>query len=351
MAESRKRCSWVHEGMIVTPTGDVFACCHHKPGVVGNINENTLEEIFNGDRIKEFRQQEIDGTLPCLKTCILGQREVPVDDTHHDYRTGFHKLQLEFGERCNIRCIMCPQDHKSTLELDPETLVRNIEIPPSCTDIRFYGGEPTILKSAKKMLDHCIEQGAKMTILTNGATISDEMAAKLAVHAKVVSFSLNAATKETHEIVNAGSRFEKVLRNIKRVVSAKEELKGKAVIVGHMTIVEQNVHEIAQFIAKREEFGFEVINFGFDWRVPRMLAKDPALKARLADEVQETIAQAVSRSRAERLKIQTERLELLDLFRHDLHVRAVARIRAANASEPEAAVTWPPPDATAPLAS
>lgn len=308
MADGRKRCSWVHDGLTILPTGDVHACCHKKPDVVGNIYENTLEEIYNGDRIKEFRQQEIDGTLPCLKGCTIPQTEVLDDSVDHDYRTHLRRLQVEFGERCNIRCIMCPQDHKSTLELDPDILVRNVDIPPSCKNVQFFGGEPTILKSAKKLFDHCIEQGAKATFITNGLAIGEDMAAKIALHARVISFSLNAASKEIHEIVNEGSKFEKVLKNIKRVIDAKARLNGTVTIVGHMTIVEQNVHEIAQFIRKREEFGFEYAHFGYDARVPQMLRKDPALKARLAAEIESAIAAEPHKQR-----FQLDRLQMLGL--------------------------------------
>jgi sulfatase maturation enzyme AslB (radical SAM superfamily) len=309
MADGRKRCSWIHEGLTILPTGDVCACCHKKPDMVGNIYENTLEEIFNGDRIQEFRQQEIDGTLPCLNGCTIPQGEVSEDTVYHDYQTGLRRLQVEFGERCNIRCIMCPQDHKSTLELDPEILVRNIDIPSACTNIHFFGGEPTILKSAKRLFDHCIEQGAKVTFITNGLAISEDMAAKIALHAKFISFSLNAASKEIHEIVNAGSKYEKVLKNIRRVIDAKARLKGSVIVYGHMTIVRQNIHEIPEFIRKRKEFGFEYAHFGYESPIPRFLAKDPALKARLAAEIEAAIDEAPK----ERFRLQLERLVMLGL--------------------------------------
>ena len=55
----------------------------------------------------------------------------------------------------------------------------------------------------------------------------------------------------------------------------------KVVIVGHMTIVVENVHEIPDFIRKRDEFGFEHINFGYDKKVPPYLADNPELKDEL----------------------------------------------------------------------
>lgn len=314
MTDNRKRCSWLHDTMTITPSGDVYACCHHKPGVVGNINANTLEEIFNGDRIKEFRRQEIEGTLPCLKGCTLVQKEIPRNVVERDYHGDLTGLGVEFGERCNIACVMCTQDHKNPLELDPEILLRNVTIPKSCRKVEFYGGEPLILKSAKRFFDHCAESGARAGFITNGTAISEVMAAKIAKHCWSICFSLNAASRETHEAVNVGSRFEKVLRNVRRVIQAKKDLNGDVHIGGHMTIVEKNLHEIGQFIAKREEFGFEFINFGYDWRVPILLAKKPDLKARLATEVKAAVEQALGRlNPREHLRIQTQRLRMLGL--------------------------------------
>jgi radical SAM protein with 4Fe4S-binding SPASM domain len=310
----RKRCSWLHDSVSISPRGDVFACCHQKPGAFGNIYDNTLEEIFNSDRAKEFRRQEMDGTLPCLAGCTLVQKDSVKEETVANYHEDLRYVLIEFGDRCNIRCIMCTQDHASTLELDPEIIVKNITIPRSCDKIALYGGEPTILKSAKKFFDHCAEGGGKVALLTNGLAISDQMALKIARHCSDIFFSLNAASKEIHEIVNAGSKFEKVLRNVKRVVEAKKEVGGSVLIGGQMTIVEQNVHEIPQFIAKREEFGFECAKFSYDWRVPRLLAKDPVLKSRLKEEIGAAIEQAMrGKDSNERRRIHTERLSMLGL--------------------------------------
>jgi radical SAM protein with 4Fe4S-binding SPASM domain len=314
MSDNRKRCSWLHDSMTITPGGDVYACCHHKPGIVGNIYDNTLEEIFNGDRVKAFRQQEIDGTLPCLKGCTLVQKEIAKNDIDRDYHTELTGLGIEFGERCNIACVMCTQDHKNPLELDTETLIRNVTIPKSRRKVEFYGGEPLILKSAKRFFDHCAEAGARAGFITNGTAISEVMAAKIAKHCWSICFSLNAASRETHEAVNVGSRYEKVLRNIRRVIQAKKDLDGDVHIGGHMTIVEKNLLEIGQFIDKREEFGFEFINFGYDWRVPILLGKQPDLKARLATEVQAAVAHARGRLKSnEQWRIQPQRLKSLGL--------------------------------------
>lgn len=312
MTDSRKRCSWVHDTLCIDPRGDVYACCHQRPGIFGNIYRNTLREIFNGEQIKQFRQQEIDGKLPCLRHCTLPQKATVSDSVHGDYDTALRRIQVEFGEKCNIACIMCPQDHKSKLELDESIIVKNIDIPQSC-EVMFFGGEPLVIKSARRFFDHCAASEAEISFLTNGTAISEEMAAKIARHCSMITISLNAASKEVHEVVNAGSQFEKVLRNIQRLVQAKKDLNGRVLIGGHMTIVEPNIHEIPQFIRKREEFGFEFIHFGFDMRtVPRMLAKDPALKARLATEIQAALDEA-GKTPHGRGRVDAKRLSILGL--------------------------------------
>jgi len=290
MALSGKRCTWVHDSMMVDATGNVYACCHHQPGVVGNIYETPLKDIFNGERIQEFRQQEIDGTLACAKNCTLRQnRKVPKESVQHDYHEDFDQLLIEFGEFCNLACVMCRQDHGSRLELDPDIVVSRIELPKSAPRVVFYGGEPLILKSALAFFDHCARHKAKVSFITNGTAITEDMAAKIARHCHGITLSLNAATSEVHEIVNVGSKFDRVLRNVKRVVRAKQELNSNVAICGHMTIVVQNIHEVPEFIGKRVEFGFEYVNFSFDRTIPEFLAKNPELKARLTEEVKAAI--------------------------------------------------------------
>jgi MoaA/NifB/PqqE/SkfB family radical SAM enzyme len=288
--DGRKRCNQVHDSLFIDDRGDVFACCHYKPGVIGNIYKDTLEEIYNSDIIRQFRQKEIDGTLACVENCTLPQSGILSDTIEHDYHTDVRQLKILFGERCNVKCIMCTQDHMSKLELDEEVLVSNVEIPRSRPTVIFQGGETLILKSAKRFFDHCADNGSKIGIITNGTAISEEMAKKIALHCSNIEFSLNAASKETHEIVNVGSRFEKVLRNIKRVIEAKRRFNGTVTIIGHMTIVPENIHEIPEFIRKKAEFGFERISFGYDKSVPGMLTQNPTMKAELSIAVRAELA-------------------------------------------------------------
>ena len=79
--------------------------------------------------------------------------------------------------------------------------------------------------------------------------------------------------------------------------------------LGHMTIVVENVHEIPEFIRKKDEFGFEYINFGYDKKVPAYLADNPEVKEELIRGIQVEIARMSNPAR-----IDLHRLRLLGLI-------------------------------------
>lgn len=73
-------CAYPFNSLNVWASGNVTPCCTffaRSPALsVGNINEQSLEEIWNGDKIKEIRRQLLTGDLnPTCKVC-LSQRDV-----------------------------------------------------------------------------------------------------------------------------------------------------------------------------------------------------------------------------------------------------------------------------------
>jgi MoaA/NifB/PqqE/SkfB family radical SAM enzyme len=48
------------------PSGKVFPCLASTPEPIGDMNENTLEEIFNGEKMKSIRKQMSDGQQPAV---------------------------------------------------------------------------------------------------------------------------------------------------------------------------------------------------------------------------------------------------------------------------------------------
>jgi sulfatase maturation enzyme AslB (radical SAM superfamily) len=124
--------------------------------------------------------------------------------------------------------------------------------------------------------------------------INDQWAEKIARHSAFIHFSLNAATAPTHERINRGSRWTRVMENIQRVRSARDKHNSQLQIRGHMTIVIQNLHEIPQFIRNYVGFGFDWADFGCDYKVPFYLRLHPSFKKGLKAQISEALRDVTS---------------------------------------------------------
>ena len=48
-------CAAPWRGLHINPRGNVKTCCAGNPNMLGNLNEHTIVEILNGDKLKEIR--------------------------------------------------------------------------------------------------------------------------------------------------------------------------------------------------------------------------------------------------------------------------------------------------------
>jgi len=286
MKQKNTYCYFLWEEAFINDKGNVYSCCHQKPGILGNIYKNTLEEILTFPKTKKLRRLSLLGKLKCHKNCnLLGDRKFEDPPENHEFKyemvTG---LKILFGEGCNINCVMCWQNSKKKRELNPQVLINNINLA-SIVQIDLQGGEPLYLKSARMYFDHCLKQNKQVSFLTNGTIMNEKWAEKIAQYSRALSISLNAATKETHEKINLGSSWDTVLKNIQLLKKAKKKNDSEMEIAGHMTIISSNLHEIPLFIDKYKEFGFDRIKFGFDFRIPIYLKLHPKMKKELMRKV------------------------------------------------------------------
>lgn len=279
-------CPFLWDATFIDEKGDVYSCCHNKPEVLGSIYQERLSDICNNGIIRRLRQASLDGRLECYRNCTILDKDEAVQRKTAltiDYKEQ-KILKILFGEGCNIRCIMCPQDHRSRLSLDFERMIDNLDISPF-ESIEIQGGEPLFIPSAKTFFDYVASRNKQISFLTNGMLVDDEWAEKIARHSSFIYFSLNAATRETHELVNKGSRWKRVLLNIQRIREARDKLDTDVRIWGHMTIVHGNLGEIAAFIRSFRQFGFDSIDFGYAAGVLMHLRTHPWRRRKLRREI------------------------------------------------------------------
>ncbi|MCK4655252.1 MAG: radical SAM protein [Candidatus Cloacimonetes bacterium] len=280
-------CHRLWSEFFINSNGKVYTCCHHKPSKLGNIHINKLETIYNNEKILRLREQSLKGALKCFKNCnLLSEKELLVSKPNSLLvkSTQLNRLKIVFGEGCNINCRMCWQNSKSQKMLDFEMLKKQVNLSDfKLLDIQ--GGEPLFIKSSQKYFEYASSKEVKISILTNGTIMTEKIAKQLLKSSRSLKISLNAATKDIHEFVNRGSSWERVLNNIQLLKKIKDKNKPEFNIIGHMTIIYQNIHEIPLFIETFKKLGFDKIEFGYDFRVPFYLKLNPQKKKSIKDKI------------------------------------------------------------------
>jgi MoaA/NifB/PqqE/SkfB family radical SAM enzyme len=294
-------CPKLWNSTFITKNGDVFKCCHATNTLLGNIYEQRLRTIWNGGAYLAERAKSLAGRLDCYDSCtILDKARVrmpPEIDEHCDY-SSLAQLHILFGEGCNISCIMCWQPHGDRSQLDFSRLVDNVDIE-HVTTIKMQGGEPLAIESLKQYFSYAAARGKRLSLLTNGTLLDADWAHKVVRHSDFLTVSLNAATRSTHEAINRGSRWEQVLGNIRQLRAIRDETMSKLAIIGHMTIIPANIHEIGLFIERFESFGCDGANFGYSMRVPAVLAEDAELRERTVAGIASALEKCAQPERVE----------------------------------------------------
>lgn len=175
-------------------------------------------------------------------------------------------------------------------------------------EVDLQGGEVLALPQARDFYRWaCASTQASINLITNGTLLDADWAGLLVRGSDWVEISVNAATRETHELVNRGSRFDRVVANVKMLVEAKRRARSATRVIYKFTIIPENLREIPDAIALADTLGCDEIAFGYSGAVPEWLRREKETK----EAVRERIAEAASA--AKNVKVNRQRLRTLDL--------------------------------------
>jgi len=266
MSETYCPLPWMH--LYAGPAGDVAPCCVGKP--LGSNNDNTLEEIWNNDEMKQLRLDLTSGVKNShCSECYriedaggLSSRIKYSEDMNHVIRDivpltqpdgtlekfELQYVDLRFNNLCNFKCRSCNEVFSSQIASEriknrgnPEydipwrpikvntTFVKNekafVEIKQHYQYIRkiyFAGGEPMIQQEHWEILDDLVTLGLSENIeliySTNGSTLNFKGKNVLDYWAKFnkvyVQFSIDAMDKQA-EYWRDGTVWEEIDNNLK----------------------------------------------------------------------------------------------------------------------------------------
>ena len=253
---------WIH--LHTWPNGDVYPCCitpiEH---TVGNLNNNSLEEIYNSDGMKKIRLQMLSNERPdsCQRCYVqedcgahsfrmsanrdFNQHTDIINSTNEDGSVDNSKLHywdFRFSNVCNFKCRSCgPQlstgwygDTKkiSKMETGRSFLPDNVptethfdlweQIQPYFDDVEiiyFAGGEPLIMEEhyrILKKLDEIGRHNVKIRYNTNFSEMRYKDLHVLEYWPKFKNVSVGASIdgmNEQGELIRSGFKWEQFVKN------------------------------------------------------------------------------------------------------------------------------------------
>lgn len=234
-----KICYAPNNNMHFQTNGDVTSCSFNKKLVIGNVNDNSLKEIWNSNNAIEIRKNMADYDLNKCHSCKMAfsyenYSSFPptkydlFSEDHSDYPT---QMSFEISNLCNYECIMCNEDLSSSIRKSknlpplknvyPDSFLEQLsEFIPHLKVATFIGGEPLLIKSYFAIWDQILKSNKDciIHIQTNGSVLTSKFLRYLESGQFEIGVSLDALDKKVFEKIRINSKFEEVIENVNTLI-------------------------------------------------------------------------------------------------------------------------------------
>lgn len=233
--------------MYLDPHGWVRACCQNQYHPLGNVRQQSLLEIWNGDAVRELRERvgRADYSLGC-ELCAVRIDMGAADSAFLHTFDGLEvsepeprwprQLELALSNACNLQCLMCNGELSSAIRIHRE---RRPPIPtvyddrffeeldlflPHLERVVFHGGEPFLGREPLRVMHRLVEMELRPAchVTTNGTQWSERIDAFLRSVPTHVVISVDGTTAQTVEAVRIGVDHAELLRNVTRLQESAE---------------------------------------------------------------------------------------------------------------------------------
>lgn len=289
------RCFVPWQEMVVAASGTVMPCTYfggfgNAFGCeCGNVNQQSLLEIWNGEEYRRLRQfmlsdEGAQGCPGCLaiKQGLMGYPFQPPQEvlgqcearsgTPYSKTAAWTNFQLMLDEvaagrtelecvptrisytpshLCNFNCRMCYEAAARELTLARrETVDAEIDsLLPRLFEIVMGGGEPFLQPLCRELLEtYSVERNPLLCFAatTNGSLVDEDMLRALTRFPQVrLTFSLDGTTPEVFEAIRRGADFKRIMEHLQAALAVRDELGASRFTVGgNMAVMRSNFHQL-----------------------------------------------------------------------------------------------------------
>jgi len=274
-------CYAPHTNLFFAQNGDVRACCWNWGHPLGNALRESIDEIWQGARVKMLREalegmafgpgcefcdtQTADGWIANPPMLHFDRFPVPTAVPEWPKR-----MEFSISNSCNLECIQCNGFFSSAIrahreKLPPQRTLYSAEFIeslrkylPHLVRAKFLGGEPFLIAEYYQIWDMMVADGltTRCHITTNGTILNDRIERVMEEVSMGFAVSLDGATKKTVESIRVNANYNQQMRILKRL--REYTLTKKTDLSLTFCFMRQNWFEFAEFCLFAEELGCQV---------------------------------------------------------------------------------------------
>lgn len=203
-------------------------------GHIGDLKQNTFEEIFFGKIANSYRKKLALGKLP-IPLCARCEelKAVPGEDARNllgKAKIPHIAIMVENTVICNLQCVYCHRDKiyglrsQKGMSLNDMELVARILQQHKISAISFHNlGEPFVSDTVAEELALLIRYNPNLLIYlsTNGALINTKEKLEACLLLEHMYFSIAGPTQEILTKYQAGGNFAAAYRHLQQVVQLR----------------------------------------------------------------------------------------------------------------------------------
>jgi len=178
------------------------------------------------------------------------------------------RVWIELTNRCQLHCPMCLNKYDARMQSDfPKGLFENLaeEVLPFVRFIALTGGGETLMYAGFQELLEKITMpgGPTIEFVTNGILLTDKVIEQCIKSQVNLMVSMNGATKKTHESTRPGTKFENIVKKLKKISALKQAMLSNMTLGINFVILKNNFEEVPSMVDLAIECGVDVIKFFF----------------------------------------------------------------------------------------
>jgi MoaA/NifB/PqqE/SkfB family radical SAM enzyme len=256
--------------------GRAQCCCPEWLKVsLGNLKDQSIEEIWNGKQMQKVRQGIIDGSYRMCKAdacpfIASGKQKVPVlPEVQSDYDAKRIKLDhgplmynMSHDQHCNLACPSCRVGFITGLKEDTKVMHKKI-MDDALHDVKLLllSGDgdpfssPLYLNLLRSVSAEKFPKLKRIILMTNGILWNERMWNSISAchsYVKDARISIDGATKETYELNRKGGKWKVLMRNMDFIKTLGLQIILLAVIQ------DNNFREIPLFVELAQKYDWEI---------------------------------------------------------------------------------------------